>query len=70
MYMWNATQPKINKPLLAVGGLGKIFAVLLSANLYLNGMFSRLALRVMSGDLRFAGFWLYWLLWSHNARAA
>lgn len=70
MYLWNALQPSIDRPTLAVGAVGKSFAVLLSAILFHCGMFSGLALLVISGDLVFAGLWLYWLLGNSRRGAA
>ena len=62
MYIWNSIQPSINKPLLAVGAFGKLMAVSLSAILFAQGEFSGFALFLISGDLLFALFWLFWLL--------
>ena len=68
-YVWNALQPKINKPLLAVGALGKLIAFSLSALLFLLDLFLGFALSLIAGDLILGVFWLVWL-WTDSGGPA
>lgn len=61
-YIWLATQPTFNKPLLLFSAAGKTMAVLIALVTYALGNLSGVTSLVISGDMLFAGLWFFWLL--------
>lgn len=65
-YAWLAAQAQINRPLLALGAIGKFSAFLCVLALWLAGESRLVSVAVISGDLVFAGLFARWL-WSSRA---
>ena len=62
IYGWLARQPRIDQPLLFVGGAGKLCFFLLTAIMCLQGNASGKFALLATGDLVFGSIWLWWLL--------
>lgn len=60
-YAWLALQPSIDRPLLALGCIGKTGAFVIAASLWVRGEVSGLLFVVALGDLAFAAVWFAWL---------
>jgi hypothetical protein len=62
VYAWLASRPEIDRPLLAIGAIGKsgVFAVTLVV--WLAGASSGRTVLLASGDLAFASLWAWWLV--------
>jgi hypothetical protein len=60
-YGWLAMQPAIDRPLLALGAVGKLGAFVLALALWWHGAVPGIVVMVASGDLAFAAYWLGWL---------
>ena len=61
-YAWLALQPRIHRPLVALGALGKTGAVLVVLTAWLLGAASTRLLLLISGDLVLAAVFVAWLL--------
>jgi hypothetical protein len=57
-YAWIALQPRINRPL---GAIGKIGVFVVAAVLYSLGQVALLLVLAVAGDLLFGAIWLIWL---------
>jgi hypothetical protein len=60
-YAWIALQPRINRPLLTLGAIGKIGVFVVAAVLYSLGQGALLLVLAVAGDLLFGAIWLIWL---------
>jgi hypothetical protein len=60
-YAWIALQPRINRPLLTLGAIGKIGVFVVAAVLYSLGQVALLLVLAVAGDLLFGAIWLIWL---------
>lgn len=60
-YAWLAAQPEPNRPMVALGAIGKAVVVLVVIALWLAAEASFTSLAVVSGDLLFAALFLWWL---------
>lgn len=60
-YAWLARRPSIDRPLLALGCIGKTGAFVIAASLWARGEVSSLLFVVAVGDLAFAAVWFAWL---------
>lgn len=69
-YAWLARQPSIDRPLLALGSIGKLSAFAIALGLWIAKLVPGLLVLVAVGDLVFAGSWLRWLHTSRGRRAA
>ena len=69
-YAWLAKQPSIDRPLLALGSIGKSGAFLIALGLWIAKLVPGLLVLVAVGDLVFAGLWFRWLHTSRRRRAA
>jgi mannose-6-phosphate isomerase-like protein (cupin superfamily) len=70
VYGWLARQPTIHRALLWLGAGGKATAAGVCWVLYMAGHLSPTATALISGDLLFAGFWVYWLVFTRADHAA
>lgn len=61
VYFWLATQPNINLGVLGVGALGKLIAVATALITWWSGTLPGITAVLISGDLLFATFWLYYI---------
>lgn len=61
MYFWLARQPQIDRPLLALGALGKAAAFLLVLALWMQGQASGALASLFVGDLLLAALFAAWL---------
>lgn len=61
MYVWLALQADIDRPLLALGAIGKFSAFLLTSLLWTQGQASDLLAGLFIGDLLFAALFAAWL---------
>lgn len=62
MYVWLALQQEIDRPLLALGAIGKAAAFLLTLLLWTQGQVSALLAALFVGDLLYAALFAAWLL--------
>lgn len=69
VYAWLARQAEINRPLLALGAIGKALAFLLGITLGLAGLASTRWTGLMLGDLLLAALFASWL-WQHRQPSA
>jgi hypothetical protein len=60
-YAWLARRPSIDRPLLALGCIGKTGAFVIATSLWARGEVSSLLFVVALGDLAFAAAWFAWL---------
>ena len=60
-YAWMASQPKINRPMLAFSAVAKIGVFVVAAILAATGSIRFLLLLAVLGDLIFGSLWLAWL---------
>ena len=65
-YAWIALQPRIIRPVLALGAFGKIGVFVIAAILSAMGEVSVLLLLAVVGDLILGSVWLMWLSGSKN----
>lgn len=65
-YAWLAAQPAPNRPLVALGAIGKAAMVLVVIALWLASEASSASLAVVSGDLVLAALFLWWLIGSRR----
>jgi len=70
VYGWLSVQPAIDRPLLAVGAIGKLGAFVLAVALFVHGALPVMVVAVATGDLAFAALWLGWLVLGPAMRAA
>lgn len=62
MYAWLAMQLEINRPLLAIGAIGKALVFCVFTTCWLVGDVTFLAVAGASGDLVLAGLFAWWLV--------
>ena len=62
MYAWLAMQLEINRPLLAIGAIGKLLVFCVFTACWMLGDVSPLAVAGASGDLALAGLFTWWLI--------
>jgi len=60
-YAWLARRPVIDRPLLALGAIGKTCAFVIALLLWLGGHVPGLLLAVALGALAFAALWFAWM---------
>jgi hypothetical protein len=60
-YGWLARRPAIDRPLLALGAIGKLGAFIVASCLWLAAAVPGVVVVLASGDLAFAGLWFHWL---------
>lgn len=68
-YAWIASQPRINRPLLALGAIGKIGVFVIAAVLTALGKVNALLVLAVVGDLILGSLWLMWLTGERTASA-
>ena len=61
-YAWAALQPVISRPLLLLGGGGKLTAAIVAGWLYRQGQLHEILAVLIAGDLLFVILWLYYLV--------
>ena len=69
-YGWLARQPRIDRPLLGFGSIGKFGAFLIALALWFQGAVADVVVVVALGDLAFAALWFSWLLSSRDRHPA
>jgi hypothetical protein len=69
-YAWLAQRPSIDRPMLALGSIGKLGAFLVALSLWLEAAVPGLIVLVALGDLAFATLWFGWLYNGRGKRAA
>ena len=61
VYVWLARSPSIDRPLLALGAIGKTAAFVVAALLWLGWQGDSRTVMLASGDLGFAALFTWWL---------
>lgn len=61
VYAWLASRPLMNKPVLAIGAIGKTGVFVIALALWLMGEGPGGVVFVATGDLAFATLWVMWL---------
>jgi len=70
VYAWLASQPEIDRPLVAVAAIGKAGVFAIAVMLWLSDNGSGRMVLLACGDLGFASLWLSWLLGQDRGAAS
>ena len=62
VYAWLASRPEIDRPLLAIGAIGKGGVFVVTLCVWLAGASSGRTVLIGAGDLAFASLWAWWLI--------
>jgi len=62
MYAWLARQPRIDRPMVVLGAIGKTSAFVIAFTFWMTGDLPALTVATAAGDLTFAGIFVWWLL--------